>query len=280
MKVRTAVLTAVFLVAVIMTGCHGINDNPDDYSAEAEIDAKYTEQADNEKEPDAEELKKDAAVDKNDGEVSANEGTNKENNIATESSDSNIDYSMFDNALFIGDSRTEGLQLYSGIKNADFFCAKGMTIDKINAGDTVYFSGGKQVSIYDVLGSKVYNRVYIGLGMNELGMNYIEDYVDEYNKLIAYVKERQPDAVIYVQALIPVTHAKSESHEYVNNAQIYWYNIHIADIAESNNVIYVNADAPLINENGELIDDATTDGVHMNKEYCQKWAAELARLTP
>ena len=39
--------------------------------------------------------------------------------------------SYFSDALFIGDSRTEGLQLYSGISDVDgvsFFCYKGITV--------------------------------------------------------------------------------------------------------------------------------------------------------
>ena len=39
-----------------------------------------------------------------------------------------MDY--FADALFIGDSRTDGLRLYSGIKGADFYCYKGLTVSK------------------------------------------------------------------------------------------------------------------------------------------------------
>lgn len=211
--------------------------------------------------------------------------TDKDMQSGTGENEENINYSdnpayaAFDGALFIGDSRTEGLQLYAGIKNADFFCAKGITIDKINDGETVYFAGGKKLSVYDVLDSKEYTRVYIGLGMNELGMKYIDEFVKEYNELIATVKEKQPNAAIYIQSLIPVTKEKSDSHEYVNNSQIYWYNTHIVEIANDNGVLYVNADAPLVDENGALKSESTTDGVHMNKEYCIKWANEIAEIT-
>ena len=43
-----------------------------------------------------------------------------------------MDY--FSDALFIGDSRTDGLRLYSGIKGADFYCYKGLTIFEMDSG--------------------------------------------------------------------------------------------------------------------------------------------------
>lgn len=296
MKKKTVNVIAFFAVLILMTGCHGYY-NHNDAQGDAGVIAAYNSEEEKggkgektgidnaDSTSDADIGERGDAADINGEKTDKSEQHNEANAAANDDylyTDEEKDklYEVFDGALFIGDSRTEGLQLYAGIKKADFFCAKGMTIDKINDGEKVLFGSGTEVSVYDVLDGKEYSRVYIGLGLNELGMKYIDDYVEEYNSLIATVKAKQPAAEIYVQALLPVTHGKSESHEYVNNAQIYWYNTHILEIAENNDVTYVNADAPLVNENGELVDEATTDGVHMNKEYCKKWAAELARLTP
>lgn len=187
-------------------------------------------------------------------------------------------YQIFDNALFIGDSRTEGLSLYSGITNADFFCAKSLTIDRIVNGEAVKV-GGNKISIYELLEGKEYTSVYISLGLNELGWVHIEDFVNAYKTLIGAVRESQPDAVVYVQSLIPVTEEKSAKGGIVTNEQIYWYNTHIVEIAEETGVNYLNADAPLINENGALLPDATTDGVHFKSDYCRIWAEKIAELS-
>lgn len=299
MRKKAAVLTAILLISTLGTGCHGtyqnsgeyedqeiiISDNTGDETGKGSIELDYGNQnnKDDEINVSGENISVEidaGAVDESVNPVndSLGEGTAGNQTEPYDPNEADSAYKVFDGALFIGDSRTEGLQLYSGIKNADFFCAKGMTIDKINDGEKVYFSGGSEVSIYDVLDSGSYKKVFIGLGMNELGMKYIEDYVEEYDSLIATVKEKQPNAEIYVQALLPVTQEKSDNHDYINNAQIYWYNTHIVEIAENNEVTYINADAPLVNESGALCDKATTDGVHMNREYCRKWADELARL--
>lgn len=41
------------------------------------------------------------------------------------------DASYFDDALFIGDSRTSGLESYGTLKNADYFCFVGMSVYNI-----------------------------------------------------------------------------------------------------------------------------------------------------
>ena len=187
-------------------------------------------------------------------------------------------YTVFQDALFIGDSRTEGLSLYSGITNADFFCAKSLSIDRILDGAKVG-SGKNKRTIYEQLARKTYSKVYISLGLNELGWTYIDRFTDDYETLIHEIQKNQPNAVIYVQALIPVTAEKSERDTVENNNQIYWYNTHLVTVAENTGAVYLNADKPLIGEDGALLPDATTDGVHFKSHYCKLWAARIAELS-
>ncbi|MDO4482666.1 MAG: GDSL-type esterase/lipase family protein [Bacillota bacterium] len=205
--------------------------------------------------------------------VSENDGTNAQ----VDNTEKGV-YGVFEGALFIGDSRTEGLKLYSGIDNADFFCAKSMTIDKVVDGKKVNVDG-QNLSVYDMLSSKQYSKVYICLGINELGWVSIDKFLTEYEELISKIKSAQPGADIYVELLFPVGENRSNSDKTVNNAQIYWYNTNLVELAERNNVKYLNPDKPLINENGALKEEATSDGVHINREYCRIWAEYLAQIT-
>lgn len=45
------------------------------------------------------------------------------------------DDSFFDTSVFLGDSRTEGLQLFSGLKHGDFYWARGMTVFRAGSED-------------------------------------------------------------------------------------------------------------------------------------------------
>lgn len=187
-------------------------------------------------------------------------------------------YTVFRDSLFIGDSRTEGFKLYSGVNNATFFCAKSMTVDRIVSGEKVKVQGVEQ-SIYEVLADNRFEKIYIGLGLNELGWVHIESFLAEYEALISAVKTAQPEAVIYVQALLPVTSEKSAKDKTNNNEQIYWYNINLVKLAQTTDTVYVNASEPLVGEDGALKPDATTDGVHLNSYYCKIWARHLAQIS-
>lgn len=186
-------------------------------------------------------------------------------------------YSVYNNTLIIGDSRIEGFKLYSGVKNASYFCMKAMTIDKIVEGKQVTISG-KATSVYDMLDSADYDKVIVGVGLNELGWNHIETFLEDYSKLIDKIKEKQPDAVIYLQAVLPVSKSKNDSDKVHNNAQVYWYNQNIIKLAEDKGVKFVNPAAALVDADGYLVAEATTDGVHLNSKYCKVWAEYLAGL--
>lgn len=186
-------------------------------------------------------------------------------------------YAVYNNTLIIGDSRTEGFKLYSGVKNASFFCMKAMTIDKIVEGKQVTIDG-QSVSVYDLLDAKTYDKVIVGVGLNELGWNHIETFIEDYGKLIDKIKEKQPNATIYLQAVLPVSKAKNDSDKVHNNAQIYWYNENIIKLASDKEVQFVNPAAALVDGDGYLVAEATTDGVHLNSDYCKVWAKYLAEL--
>ena len=78
-----------------------------------------------------------------------------------------MDY--FADALFIGDSRTDGLRLYSGIKGADFYCYKGLTVFEMDDRAVVELDGGKYTVEQALEKGPQYAKIYISLGINELG---------------------------------------------------------------------------------------------------------------
>lgn len=187
-------------------------------------------------------------------------------------------YRTYDGALFIGDSRTEGFRLYSGVQGATFYCAKSLSALKVARGAAIPFDG-REMTLEDVLASKKYDKIYISLGLNEMGRPNIEGYVDDYTKIINIIKQKQPDARIFVQALLPVSAARSAKGGIVTNEQIYNYNTSLVKIAEDTGVKYVNPDGPLVDETGALKPEASTDGIHLSAEYCKIWAQYLAQIS-
>lgn len=50
-----------------------------------------------------------------------------------------------------------------------------------------------------------HKRVYIMLGINDLGWPSMETFTGNYSKLIDAVRSSQPNATIYVQSILPVS---------------------------------------------------------------------------
>ena len=116
----------------------------------------------------------------------------------------------FDDAVFVGDSRTEGLRMYSGLTNARFFSGVGLSVDRVFT-DQIVNLNGQYLTVADALRAADYGKVYIMLGMNELGWVYESVYADYYAQIIDIIRETHPDAVIYVQSILPVSQWKDGS---------------------------------------------------------------------
>lgn len=137
------------------------------------------------------------------------------------------DDAYFDTAVYLGDSRTEGLQLFSGLKHGDFFWARGMTVFKADSEDyRVFEVDGQKYNLLEVLALKQYESVYIMLGVNELGYP-AESYEEGLGELLDEVLEIQPDAVVYLQLMPPVNDAMCRQNklpDYINNAKLAQFN--------------------------------------------------------
>lgn len=181
------------------------------------------------------------------------------------------DNKYFDTALLIGDSRTEGLALYTGVSNLDAFFSKGLTIEKVMTEPVVTLDDGSLVTVLEALTSKQYDSIYISFGINELGWAYDYMFIDYYKEFIDAIREVEEDAVIYVENILPVSAELSATDEILTNERVESYNNLLKEMCQDyGDVIYLDV-ASSVEEGGALPADASTDGVHCNKDYCLKW---------
>ncbi len=189
------------------------------------------------------------------------------------------DDSYFDDAVFIGDSRTEGFGMYSGLKNTTVYSEKGVMVDNILK-DKVVKMNGTKVTVIDALKSKSFGKVYIMLGVNELGWPYDDVFIDHYRDVIDAIKDVQPNAEICIQSIIHVSKEKDKNPPtYINNKIISKRNKLIKKMAEEENVIYLDLNPALTDSSGYLFSEASTDGVHLNQKYCLVWKDYLLEHT-
>ncbi len=182
----------------------------------------------------------------------------------------------FEDACFIGDSRTQGLMMYSAPESATFLALKGMTVESFFK-DKAFEKKTKTAE--QMLKKQSFGKIYIMLGLNELGWSYSNLFIKRYGELVDSIKDSQPTAKIFVQSVLPVSAVKSSSHKSFNNPRILEYNRMIYNMCAEKQVIYLNVRESVEDKKGNLPKEATTDGIHMNKAYCDKWMKYLRTHT-
>ena len=138
-----------------------------------------------------------------------------------------VEDSHFADAVFIGDSRTEGLQLFSGLKQGTFLWLRDAVLYRGELSKYALFGEGEEkVTLLEALGQKDYGAVYIFTGLNELEKS--PEYFRE--KLTAFVDrvvELQPRAAVYLQTVLPIHDAsarKSGLDPHFSNAGVDAFN--------------------------------------------------------
>lgn len=180
--------------------------------------------------------------------------------------------SYFNDAAFLGDSRTLGISDYAGLEGADFFCDNGMTIYKLLGDDGVtYQKTGEKVDMKEILQEKRYGKIYIMLGMNELGYGDTPMYLKQYLKVVRQIQEWQPGVIIYVMANLHVSREKNNMETEFNNININDKNVASARLANGRNVFYLDCNPLFTDDEGYLQAELTFDGVHLYAQHYDKW---------
>ena len=182
----------------------------------------------------------------------------------------------FSDAVFIGDSRTEGFVLQTGIQTTAYV-HKGLTVASAYTAKVIR-QDGEDLSVMEALARTRYNRVYLMFGINETGWISNDIFISDYKQIIDDIKAQNPSAQIYIQSVFPVSEAVSDSGGYVRNDKIAEYNKRLEQLAADEGVTFVNV-AEAVSTGGVLPDDAATDGIHLDKEYCEKWLSYLEAHT-
>lgn len=196
--------------------------------------------------------------------------------LTTEFSYQKVDKSYFDDAVFIGDSRTVGMQDYSGLDNAQFFAKTGMNVYDILEDKFITDpKTGDEVSVAHMLKTYRYGKIYFMVGINELGTGNTGTFQKAYERVLRKFRKWQPDAVIYIQGIIPVSKVKAAGDEIFNNININDKNVAIAQLADGKNIFYLDVSKKLTDKGGYLKADYTFDEVHMYAQYYGLWTDYL-----
>lgn len=177
-----------------------------------------------------------------------------------------VDDKYFANAVFIGDSLTDGFRMHAGLPDATFLCGTSMTISGLA---TREWQNG--ITMLDRIRQGGFKKVYIMLGINEnIVIDYKDAFIKSYSELIDVVKASNPDAPIYIQSILPVSPSQDAKGRITNDV-INAFNDGLYYLSLDKQVYYLDINGALVDENGQLPEDAATDGVHFKKDYYLKW---------
>lgn len=175
----------------------------------------------------------------------------------------------FKDTLFIGDSRTAGLRQFGYFETADFFATPGLSVysipqTKVEIGDL-----GK-IKLEELLAQKEYTKIYVMLGMNELGYRFPQT-VERYRNFIEDLQDWEPCAELYLCANLHVTSTRSNNDKFFNNENINKINLEIQTLAEEKELVYLDINELFDDENGDLDKEIASDDSHVTVENYIVW---------
>lgn len=115
------------------------------------------------------------------------------------------------------------------------------------------------------------------IGVNDLGAGRSpEDVASDIENVIQRFKQGSPKTTIYVQSILPYNTKIREKGKIVN-PQIIITNELLKEICLKNGIVYIDLHTIMKDENGDLKDEYTVDGLHLNGKSYTLWAETIRK---
>ena len=169
------------------------------------------------------------------------------------------------NALFIGDSITEGYDLEK------YFPGRGF----VNRGISGYSSG----EVLDAMGERWFAQkpdvVFVCIGTNDLARVYDEaQTLDNISHMLDEIVQFAGEEVtIYLTSLFPTRHNPPRPNPVIDQL-----NEKLHALANRKKAIYLHLNPFFRDGNGQLKREFTDDGLHLNEEAYRLWTSVVGRL--
>jgi hypothetical protein len=192
-------------------------------------------------------------------------GSSADSAVPSADSSAAVSFDYFSDALFIGDSVTEGQKLYGDLDSASYFCRVGLTIYQLFEDPKSDRETG--LTLEETLKKRRYGKIFILLGLNELGTGKTEYFVEHYSAAVTEILRLQPDTKIFVEAILPVSKEKSDGDDVFSNSHIRERNAGLRELAKQNGWCYFDLLPAVGDGEGSLRAEYTGDGVHIKAKY-------------
>ena len=195
-----------------------------------------------------------------------------------------VERSSFSDVSFLGDSLTQGMQLYdTGLPNANFCAYKGVGPNAVVNNTTCRRADGEKEVPLEALASQQPRALYILLGTNVLTVDSdYTSFLTYYRLMLDMITQALPGTPVYVQSVTPVRPevAAKKGHEGLNRDRLCRINDELAAVALEKNCYFLNLWEVLADENGDLkAEYAQPDGYHLKPEGYTAWVDYLCSHT-
>lgn len=188
----------------------------------------------------------------------------------------------FRDALFIGDSVTQGFGVYPQYQDWMRVCAyKGIGPQNVLQNMVGQRPDGSQIEMWDDIKTQQnVANIYILFGANALLAQSDEAFLKYYGDLLDRLNEQFPGVPVYVQSLTPTTQAYGQKRPALARDHLISINEAVAQLAVSKGMYYVDLWEVLADEEGYLRADLSGDGLHLydGSKY-RPWLDYLATHT-
>ncbi|GHV13164.1 lysophospholipase [Fibrobacterales bacterium] len=171
--------------------------------------------------------------------------------------------------LFVGSSLMEIFPIEKFQQNLDLGLNKVIYNRGVRATTTADLLEHIETLIFDLEPSKI----FINIGTNDIGFNVPEGvFLENYDNILHQIKEKLPDAVVYVMAYYPINTADNFGEEESEHSQFYKHrsnellvaaNAKVEQLAKKNGCKFINVNAGLSDANDNLRKELTFDGAHI-----------------
>ena len=195
-----------------------------------------------------------------------------------------VERSSFSDVSFLGDSLTQGMQLYdTGLPNAHFCAYKGVGPNAVVNNTTCRRADGEKEVPMEALASQQPRARYILLGTNVLTTDSdYTSFLTYYRLMLDMITQALPGTPVYVQSVTPVRPevAAKKGHEGLNRDRLCRINDELAAVALEKNCYFLNLWEVLADENGDLkAEYAQPDGYHLLPAGYDAWVDYLCTHT-
>ena len=202
--------------------------------------------------------------------------------LAAQPASEAVDRSYFSDVWFLGDSLTQGMQMYeNGLPNAHFCAYRGVGPNAVVNGTTCKRADGVTEIPLDVLTTQQPRVLYVLLGTNVLNRDGdYTSFLTYYRLMLDMIAQSLPNTKVYVQSITPVRPEVRATHPGLYKERLCEINDALAAIALEKNCVFLNLWEALADENGDLkAEYAQPDGYHVKPDGYSVWVEYLASHT-